>query len=183
VTNARGGRLAPVATLLLLGLLPIACSNGPVSTPPATSVPPAASVPSLPSAGPTGVPATTPEPTIEAVPTSPGQSQTAWGLIWNGVPDWFPVPIDAATADPDHGPVSGAWTVPTADVSAVALAGFYRDALVENGWLANVDGPLEDGSYTIASMAAGGCETLTTIAPRGNESLVSVLFGASCLFR
>jgi hypothetical protein len=180
VTKPRGARHAPIAALFLLGLLPLACSTSPVATPPATSVP---SVPAVPSGGPTTAPVVTPEPTIEVIPTSPGQSQTAWGPIWNEVPDWFPVPIDAATADPIQGPVSGAWTVPTADVSAVALAGFYRDALVENGWLANVDGPLEDGSYTIASLAPGNCQTLTTILPRGSESLVTVLFGASCLFR
>jgi hypothetical protein len=183
VTNARGGRHAPVTILLLLGLLPIACSTSPVATRPATSVPPTASVPSVPSTGPTAAPVVTPEPTDEVAPTSPGQSQTAWGPIWNAVPDWFPVPIDAGTSDPIAGPVSGAWTVPMGELTAVALARFYRDALVENGWLANVDGPLEDGSYTIASVAAGNCRTLTTILPRGTESLVTVLFGASCLFQ
>lgn len=172
----------PVAALLCIGLLPIACSTSPVSTSPATAVP---TVPPVSSPGPqpTAAPVVTPEPTIEAIPTSPGQSQTAWGPIWNTVPDSFPVPIDAAEADPPQGPVSGAWSVPKADVSPVALAGFYRDALIENGWLANVDGPLEDGSYTIASIAAGNCKTLTTITPRGSESLVTVLFGASCIFQ
>lgn len=171
----------PALALLLLGaLVPMACSSP--ASPTASPGPGATAAPTNPSSTPTTAPFVTPEPT-DVMPTSPGQSQTAWGPIWNEVPDWFPVPIDAATADPIQGPVSGAWTVPSADVSTVALAGFYRDALVENGWLANVDGPLEDGSYTIASMAAGGCKTLTTIAPRGSEELVTVLFGASCLFQ
>ncbi|HEX2626830.1 MAG TPA: hypothetical protein VHL56_07985 [Candidatus Limnocylindrales bacterium] len=187
MTKPRGARRTPVTSLLILGLLglvPIACSSPatPTATPAATQAPGASGAPASNGPGPTPVPAITPAPTIDVVPTSPGQSQTSWGLIWNGVPDWFPVPIDAATADPDHGPVSGAWSVPTADVAPIALAGLYRDALVENGWLANVDGPLEDGSYTIASIAAGNCQTLTTITPRGADSLVTVLYGASCIF-
>jgi hypothetical protein len=168
----------PVMALLLLALAPIACSS------PATPAPtlPAGAT-SVPTAGPTIVPVITPAPTLEVIPTSPGQAQTSWGTIWNDVPDWFPVPIDAATADPDHGPVSGAWSVPVADVPALALAGFYRDALTEDGWAVNVDGPLEDGSYTIASTSAGGCQALTTILPRGGESIVTVLYGAACPFR
>ena len=119
----------------------------------------------------------------EGPPTPPGQSNSAFGLIWNSVPDSFPVPIDAAEADPLQGPVSGAWSVPVADVNAPALAGFYRDALDELGWAVAVDGPLEDGSYTVASMNGQGCETLTTILPRGDASLITTLFGAGCPFR
>lgn len=176
---------APALALLLLGaLVPTACSSPATTGTPTASSPPGASAgPTGAGPQPTGVPVVTPEPTIEPPPTSPGQTQTAWGPIWNTVPDSFPVPIDAAETDAPNGPVSGAWLVPKADVSPIALAGFYRDALIENGWQANVDGPLEDGSYTIASLAAGGCRTLTTITPRGSESLVTVLFGASCLFQ
>jgi hypothetical protein len=134
-----------------------------------------------PTAQPTTV-ASGPPPSVEVTPELPSQSETAWGPIWDAVPDSFPVPIDAAEADPQSGPVSGAWTVPVADVSPPALAGYYRDALDEIGWGTGIDGPLEDGSYTVWSSNGYGCETLTTILPRGDESLVTVLFGAGCRF-
>jgi hypothetical protein len=169
-----GHRRTPaLAGLLLAALLPAACSTSPGAT--ATPVPP--------TARPTAAVTDGPEPTVDETQVVPGQSDSAWGRIWNAVPDSFPVPIDAAEADPAHGPVSGAWTVPVADVSAPDLVRFYRDAIDELGWAPIIDGPLEDGSYTVYTTDAYGCETLTTILPRGDESLVTVLFGAGCPFR
>jgi hypothetical protein len=164
---------SPRLALLLVGaLLPVACSSRAAQT----------AEPGFPTSRPTTT-ASAPPPSVGVTTPLPGQSETSWGPIWNDVPDSFPVPIDAAVADPDHGPVSGAWTVPIAAVSAVALAGYYRDALDEIGWGTGVDGPLEDGSYTVWSSNGYGCDTLTTILPRGSESLVTVLFGAGCPFR
>ncbi len=169
---------APPAPALLLALvlgaaIPIACSSPAAST----------SSPAVRTPQPTAVIATdTPTPP-EETPELPGQSESEFGLIWDDIPDSFPVPADAAIADPLHGPVSGAWTVPVATASAPTLAGFYRDALDEIGWGTGIDGPLEDGSYTVWSSDGYGCETFTTILPRGDESLVTVLFGAGCPFR
>ena len=120
---------------------------------------------------------------MEISPQPAGTSDTAFGPIWNELPDSFPVPTGAAEADAPQGPVSGAWTVPVADMSAPDLVGFYRNAIDELGWSPIVDGPLEDGSYTVYSSDGYGCETLTTILPRGDESLITVLFGAGCPFR
>lgn len=175
VTRPRGIGRAP-STLLLLGLLglaPIACSTNPAAT----------ASPVIRTPRPTTVPSEAPA-SVDPTPELPSQSESEWGLIWDAVPDSFPVPIDAAVADPpQQGPVSGAWTVPVADVSAPALAGYYRDTLDENGWSAGIDGPLEDGSYTVWSTDAYGCETLTRIVPRGDESLITAFFGAGCPFR
>lgn len=159
--------------LVLAGLVPIACSPSPAPT--ATAAPPTAR-PTIEPASPS------PEP-VDETPQLPSQSETAWGPIWDEVPDSFPVPIDAAVAEPESGPVSGAWRVPVADVSPPDLVRFYRDAIDELGWTPIPDGPLEDGSYTVYSSNGYGCETLTTILPRGDESLVTILFGAGCPFR
>ena len=45
-----------------------------------------------------------------------------------------------------------------------------------------MDGPLEDGSFTVWSASGYGCDSLVTILPRGEESLITVLFGAGCPF-
>jgi hypothetical protein len=172
VTRTRGIGLAPTVLLLLFGLVPIACSVDPVVT----------ATPAAPTTRPTGS-ASGPAPSVEVTPELPGQSETAYGTIWDAVPDSFPVPTDAAEADPQQGPVSGAWTVPVAAVSAPELAGYYLDALDEIGWGTGIDGPLEDGSYMVWSSNGYGCETFTMILPRGDESLITVLFGAGCPFR
>ena len=156
-----------LATVLLAG-----CTSATAQTAP----------PADPTAGPTAVPTSAPE-SVEPTAELPGQSETAWFRIWNALPDSFPEPVDAAVADAPGGPVSGAWTVPVTAVSAPELAGFYRDAVDELGWAPIVDGPLEDGSYTVYSSSGYGCETLTTILPRGDESLVTILYGAGCPFR
>lgn len=163
--------LLPLAALLLAVPLLAACSA------PATETPSA-----IPTTGPT-TGASAPPESAEPTPQLPSQSETAWFRIWDAIPDSFPEPVDAAVADPGSGPVSAAWTVPVAAVSAPELAGFYRDAIDDLGWAPIVDGPLEDGSYTVYSSSGYGCETLTTILPRGDESLVTVLFGAGCPFR
>ena len=170
----RGIARTPAALLLLLGLLPIACSG------PGPTV-----IPVEPTARPT-VSVTEPEPatSAETTPELPGQSESVFGTIWNAVPDSFPIPEDAAEADPpQQGPVSGAWAVSVAFMSAPELAGFYNDALDDIGWGTVLDGPLEDGSYTVYSSNGYGCETLTTVLPRGDESLVTALFGAGCPWR
>ena len=171
--RTRGIGRAPALLLVLVGMVPIACTS------PGPTV-----VPVQPTARPTAAPTTEHAPTAETTPELPGQSESVFGLIWDAVPDSFPVPADATEADPpQQGPVSGSWTVPVASASAPELAGFYNTGLDEIGWGTVLDGPLEDGSYTVYSSDGYGCETLTTILPRGDESLVTTLFGAGCPFR
>jgi hypothetical protein len=168
--GTRGVGYAPRA-LLLIALLPIACSSPGATVPPATFT-----------FRPTVEPTDAPE-SVAVTPELPSQSESEFGLIWDAIPESFPVPAGAAVADPQAGPVSGAWTVSVATTSAPDLAGFYRDALDDIGWGTGIDGPLEDGSYTVWSSNGYGCETWTRILPRGDESLVTVLFGAGCPFR
>jgi hypothetical protein len=160
-------------TILSLALVAAACSSN-AGTPATTAA--------APSPPPTAAPPEPPE-TVDATPALPGQSESEFGTIWDAVPESFPIPADAVEADPDHGPVSGAWTVSVADISAPELAGFYRDGLDDLGWGTTIDGPLEDGSYTVWSSDGYGCETFTRILPRGDESLITAYFGTGCPWR
>lgn len=116
-------------------------------------------------------------------PNLPGQSDTEWGPIWDAVPPSYPVPDGATPADAATGPVSGAYTVPTSIATSKALADFYAAAIEQAGFGGTgIDGPLEDGSYSVWSSSGYGCDTLVTILPRGEESLITVLYGAQCRF-
>lgn len=165
--------IAPILTLV--SLLVVACGYGPGETS---------------SGAPASVPvATAPDETDVVFPTEsldpnlPPQSETAWGRIWNAIPPSYPVPEAAKPADPDHGPVSGAYTVASKLATARAIAEFYRDAIEERGiGGTGLDGPLEDGSFTVWSSNGYGCESFVTILPRGSESLITVLYGAGCDF-
>jgi len=164
-------RASAIAALVLGVLVPAACS-----------APAASEEPGTPAPKPTAIETAAP-PTEAPTAKVPSQSETAWGPIWDAVPDTFPVPDGAAPADPAEGPVSGAWTVPVTSLDAPHLAGFYQAGLDDIGWGTGIDGPLEDGSYAVWSSNGYGCDTLTTILPRGDESLITVLFGAGCAFR
>ena len=124
-----------------------------------------------------------PDATESIDPNLPPKSETAWGPIWNAIPPSYPVPDGAEAADPDHGPVSGAYTVASSVAAPRAIGEFYRDALDEGGFGGTgLDGPLEDGSFTVWSASGFGCDSLVTILPRGAESLITVLYGAGCQF-
>ena len=86
-------------------------------------------------------------------------------------------------ADAESGPVSGAFTVANDVAAPLAIAEFYRDTLEELGIGGTaLDGPLEDGSYTVWSSNAYTCDSFVTILPRGSESLITVLYGAGCIY-
>jgi hypothetical protein len=124
-----------------------------------------------------------PVETESLAPDLPGQSETDWGPIWDDVPAAYPVPDGAEPTEAGGGPVSAAYTVPVAVASASALADYYAAALEEGGYGGTgIDGPLEDGSFTVWSSSGYGCDSLVTIMPRRQESLVTVLFGAPCRF-
>ena len=169
----RPGRLA--SSLALVSIFVAACGSGPSGTPSASSA-------SLPASS---APAET-DVALETEPVDPNlppTSETEWGTIWNEIPPSYPVPDGAKIADPDHGPVSAAFTVATNVAAPRAIGEFYRDALEEDGFGGTgLDGPLEDGSFTVWSSNGYGCDSLVTILPRGAESLVTILFGAGCPF-
>jgi hypothetical protein len=118
---------------------------------------------------------------------STGQSDTGWGPIWNELPPGFPKPQGAEPAEVDSGPVSAAWTVassgaanPVAD--SVTIAKRYADAFSAAGYGGGRDGPLEDGAYTAWASNGYGCDILVTAKSQGEETLVTVLYGAGCPF-
>lgn len=168
-------RIRLIAVLAVLSLMVGACGFGPGDS----GGSPSASLIA------TSAPAETDQPieTETFDPSLPGQSESEWGPIWDAVPASYPVPEGAVPADADQGPVSAAYTVASDVAEARAIAEFYRDALEEDGFGGSLmDGPLEDSSFTVWSSNGYGCDSLVTVLPRGEESLITVLFAALCRF-
>jgi hypothetical protein len=114
-----------------------------------------------------------------AAPSVPGQTDTTWGRIWDGVPSSFPVAPGAVIAtDPGDGAASAHLALDSPD--ARGIASFYRDALVVRGFDALVDGPLEDGSLTVSADDGYGCRVQVTVTPAGSTNLIAVLYGTGC---
>ena len=163
---------------LLLSIGLVAACASPARSPDATFVPAATASP-----GASGEP----EPTMDierpGLTASTGQTDTAWGPIWNEVPPGFPVPAGAEPAEADS-PVSAAYTVSSAVApDARAIAQGYIDAFSFAGYGGGRDGPLEDGSYTAFASNGYGCDMLARAAPRGDKEIfVTVLYGAGCPF-
>lgn len=171
----RAGSIRFLALLTLISLAASACGTGPdgaigssgASTPLASAAPETDQ----------------PVETESFAPNLPGQSETDWGPIWNALPPSYPVPEGAEPAEADSGPVSGAYTVAQDVSTARQLADYYAAALDEAGFGGTgIDGPLEDGSIQVWSSSGYGCDSIVTILPRGQESLITVLFGALCRF-
>jgi hypothetical protein len=166
--------LAALLSALLLGLA--ACGTGAGSSPGTSSV---AASPTFEMPGETAE--DTSPPSLD--PSLPGQSEVdGWGSIWDALPPSYPMFKGATEADAGSGPVSAAYTVANVDAPAREIAQFYLDALDEAGFGTGLDGPLEDGSYTVWSDSGYGCTSLVTVLPRGDENLVTVLYGAGCPF-
>jgi hypothetical protein len=111
------------------------------------------------------------------------QTDTAWGRIWDGLPEGFPVypgAIESEEAGGDE-PVSATFSVAdtapgeiaTALQSQLELATYSTEAL---------SGPLEDGGFVIDSVGDAGCRIETTVTPAGGLTLITVRFGADCPF-
>ena len=159
--------LVSALVLVLAGCRP----NGNVPTDVVGTVPPAT--------GPV-IPSPSPEP---ATPLPVDQVDTDWGPIWVRVPEAFPVPPGAEPAEADT-TVSGAWTVPASGQPATrVVARFYADRFSEAGLGGGLDGPLEDGSYSVWASNGYGCDIVVTAQRRGDdETFATVLFGAGCPF-
>ena len=109
-----------------------------------------------------------------------GQTDTAWGRIWDTVPDGFPrfpgaTPADDASSEP----ASARYAVPGGDPGAIAtwMQGALETATFST---AGLNGPAEDGSFVIDSVGEDGCALQTTIAPLGDTTFITVLYGAAC---
>ena len=119
-------------------------------------------------------------PDITIAPSLPSQTSTAWGKIWDAVPDSFLMPTGAQPAtDTGEGPASGRLVVAGA---TAGIADGYVTRLRDGGWTVNKDGPLEDGSIVVSATKEGGCKVQVTVKSIGDASLVAILYGASCPF-
>jgi hypothetical protein len=165
--------------LVLIGVVGIAACGSASSPTPSASTPvasPSATAPVSPSL-PTTRPSSGDEPSASPVV---GQTQTEFGLIWDALPAGFPAYPGSQPTDTGDGPASGRFSVP-ADVATVAP--FLQAALEGAGYSTlDLSGPFEDGSMTIESVGPESldCRVQTTIAPAGDTTLVTVLFGAAC---
>lgn len=167
-------RVPPLAVLALTALATLAaCSPGPTGAPSGSG----ASAPPIATGGATapalGSPAATP----------PGQTETAWGRIWDSVPPSFPAIPGAQPAEAGADPVSAAFDLPAAAGGVADIARTYVDALGAAGWSATLDGPLEDGSFVVDAARAGTlCQARVQAIPLGGIVRLAVLYGASCPF-
>lgn len=164
-----------VVALLLAGLITVlgACTPGNASPTPST----------LASAAPSSLPTSpTPAPgSITPEATHPGQTDTAWGRIWDGLPYWFPVPALAEPTQTGSGPASAVLDV-TAYGTATEQADVLSLALVSLGFDVTVDGPLESGAFTIDATRSSGCAAQVTLEPLGGTLTMTVFLGAACPF-
>lgn len=135
-----------------------------------------------------GIPSATPELTLiptdpgtTPAPTPPGQTDTAWGRIWDGLPTGFPAFPGTKRTETGEGPASAILDAGAADPAEVAS--FYESAL-EGARYSTVSlaGPREDGSWEVESASDGGCGIQVTVTPRGSSTILTVLYGAACPF-
>lgn len=157
----------PVAALL------VAC--GPTPDSPSASAPPS-------SLATTEPPALSEEP-ASAPPSASlvaGQTDTDWGRIWDTIPAGFPrFPGSTIADDASPEPASARFSVTGGDPEAIAT--WFQGAL-ETATLNTVgmNGPAEDGSFVIDSVGEGACRVRTAIAPLGDTTFITVLYGADC---
>jgi hypothetical protein len=158
---------------LPLAMLVAACGSSPSPSPSAVASPPSdpssASAPSdgPASAEPSGAPQT-------------GQTDTDWGRIWDAVPAGFPrYPGSTPADDAAPEPASARFAVAGGDPAAIAT--WMQDALETATFSTlGLNGPAEDGGYVIDSTGGGECRLQTTIAPLGDITFITVLYGAGC---
>jgi hypothetical protein len=165
--------VAPALAVAMLMAI-AACGPGPTATPIGTD---GASQPLATEQ------ATDPASPAASTITVPGQADTAWGRIWEGLPPSFPSIPGALPAEPGPDPVSGAFDLPAAAGDPATVAGTFVDALGAAGWTPTVDGPLEDGSFVVDAARGGtACVARVQATPLGGIVRLTVLYGADCPF-
>ena len=127
----------------------------------------------------TGVPATI---TASTDAGAPGQSDTDWGRVWDGIPPSFPRPPGVQPAE-EREPVSAAFDVGPEAGGPADVARFYADALANLAYTASVDGPLEDGAFVVeGSRSYTPCRVEVRSTPLGGINRLTILYGAGCPF-
>ena len=89
-------------------------------------------------------------------------------------------PGSQIATDTGGGPSSGQLEV---SASRDEVVRFYREAFGAADYTIGIDGPLEDGSVTVTASAEASCRIQLSIREMGaRESMITVLYGASCPF-
>lgn len=137
---------------------------------------------------PNATPRPTPSPAVSALPTLTGsaapvagQTDTAWGRIWDSLPTGFPTyPGSTPSEEASTGPASATLAVQGADAKTIATA--LRSQLEAAGYTTEgLNGPAEDGGYVLESTGTtAGCKVQATVAPLGGLTIVTILYGADC---
>ena len=167
-------RVAAFAVVLFLGLA--ACQPATESSSPSRIVagPTANSSNAPTSAG------SSPSPETASPPLA-GQTDTAWGRIWDSLPAGFPAYPGATPAqEAAGGPASAVLVVQGAEPRTIA--DWMRSSLERATYSTEaLNGPFEDGSYVLESIGmTAGCRVRVSMAPLGGLTTVTVLYGGSC---
>jgi hypothetical protein len=116
------------------------------------------------------------------VATQASQTQTAWGRIWDALPPSFPIPPGSEPTETGDQPATAVLQLPVAIGDAATAAAWIRDHLVPAGFASvNVDGPLENGGYTVS--VVGACQIEIDVTPAGDTVVARILYGAGCPWR
>lgn len=165
---------------LLLTIPAVVLLTGCGATTPSTTAPPVAPSPAPSETTIAEAPSAASSVASAAASLAAGQSDTDWGRIWDSVPAGFPrFPGSTPAADAAPDPVSARFSVPGGDAHAIAT---WMQGALEQAHLDTVglNGPAEDGSFVLDSSGAGQCRVQTTIAPLGDLTFISVLYGSDC---
>jgi hypothetical protein len=153
---------------LAMGLMVAAC--GSVVPPSASSPAPASPASIAPSA----------EASNASAGAETGQTDTDWGRIWDGLPEWFPRYPGGTPADDAATEVVSA-TFALADADPRTVAAWMQTELERATYTTEaLNGPLEDGSFVLESLGSGDCRVQVVVAPLGGLTTVSVRYGAAC---
>ena len=136
--------------------------------------------PSAPATGGTSAPTEALASTSSSASLAAGQTDTDWGRIWETVPAGFPAsPAAHPPTTRSAEPASARFAVPGGDPQAIAT--WFQEAL-ETATFSTVglNGPAEDGGFVLDSVGEGECRIETRIAPLGDTTFITVLYGADC---
>jgi hypothetical protein len=160
----RAGRLVALAATFSL-LVIAGCEAAPVTTVDGSTPSPGSGTSST---------------TSSSSPSTATQTDTAWGRIWDRVPEAFPTFVGATPADAiDSEPVSARFVVDGA--GAREIIGWMQMQLERATFATEaLNGPQEDGGYVLDSTGPGECRIQVTAAPLGALASVQVRYGAGC---
>jgi len=164
-----------VSSLIVIGVTLAACG------PTGPSAGAGSTVPAASSTVPGAVQPATPSGPTPSSAAGEGQTDTEWGRIWETLPSSFPsIPGARPSEEAATGPASATMVV-AGNVARLVAAALVTQLATAGFPTAGLGTPLEDGSYTLdATGATPGCKVELTIKPMGDQTIVSILYGAAC---